>query len=178
LRTLVEAVFESQLFGSFLTGKVLKEITTKYAQGNVFLPWRVLQGIDLAINFTGGESLRKMEDLGSYEWGFLPSQAMIQLCAKELHQLGQHLIPFSKVDCQLGEMYQFDYEKMVRFLLLHFSLHEYAKRGSIESCITLDGAELTKDLCHLTFGVKITDPQAIAPRDGTPLACQEDGIAS
>jgi hypothetical protein len=180
LRMLVEAVFESQLFGSFLTGKVLKEITTTYARRNVFLPWKVLRSIDLAINgginFTGVEALRKVEDLGSYERGFLPSRAMIQLCAKQLHELGQHLIPFSKVDCQLGEMYQFDYEKMVRFLLLHFSLHEYAKRGSVELCITLDGAELTKDLCHLTFGVKITDPRAIDPRDGTPLACQEDGM--
>jgi hypothetical protein len=48
---------------------------------------------------------------------------MIQACAKELHQRWQHLIPFSKVDCQLGEMYQFNYEKM-SFLLSHFSLHE------------------------------------------------------
>jgi hypothetical protein len=73
---LVEAVFESQLFGSFLTGKVLKEITTKYARGKVFLPWKVLQSIDLAINgginFTGVESLRQVEDLGSYERGSYP----------------------------------------------------------------------------------------------------------
>jgi hypothetical protein len=64
---------------------------------------------------------------------------------------------------------------MVWFLLKICSLHKITQKRSVELCITLDGPELTKDLCHLSFGVKITDPRAINPRDGTPLACQEDG---
>ncbi len=38
------------------------------------------------------------------------------------------------------------------------------------------GAELTKDLCHLTFRVKVTDPRAINPHDTSPLSCAEDGV--
>jgi hypothetical protein len=66
-------------------------------------------------------------------------------------------------------MYQFDYEKMIRYILKTFSLQGIAERESVELCITLDGAELTKDLCHLTFGIKVTDPNAINPRDGSPF---------
>jgi hypothetical protein len=87
------------------------------------------------------------------------------------------LYPFEKVDCQLGEMYQFHYELFIRHLLKTFKLNDLAQRESIELCITLDGAELTKDLCHLSFGVKITDPRAIDPRDGTPLAYSQEGIS-
>jgi transposase-like protein len=132
LRVLVEAVFDSALFGSFATGKVIQEISTKYARQTVFLPWKVLRSIDLAINggmnFSGVEALRKAEGLAPYERGFLPSRTSIQSCAAQLHDLGQELIPFKKVDCQLGEIYQFDYEKVVRFLLRAFLLYDIAQR--------------------------------------------------
>ncbi len=42
---------------------------------------------------------------------------------------------------------------------------------AVKICIMLDGAELTKDLCHLTFGVKVTDPRVI-----DPLSYSEDGV--
>jgi hypothetical protein len=41
LHVIVESVFANKLFGSFSTGEVLKEISTKYAQGTIFLPWKV-----------------------------------------------------------------------------------------------------------------------------------------
>ncbi len=55
-------------------------------------------------------------------------------------------------------------------------MDEIAQQESIELPITLDGAELTKDFCHLSFGVKITDPHAIEPRDGTPLVYMKEGV--
>jgi hypothetical protein len=105
----------------------------------------------------------KVEEQGGHQHGMLPSRGSIQNCATQLHQLGQDLIPFEKVDCWLGEMHQFHFEKMVRFLLKVFSLREISLSEPVELCITLDGAELTKDFCHLTFGIKVTDPRAINP---------------
>ncbi len=134
------------------------------------------RAINGGINFTGLESLRKVEELEEYQKGFLPARSSVQQCAANLHLLGQSLIPFEKVECQLGEMYQFDYEKMIRYILKTFSLQGIAERESVELCITLDGAELMKDLCHRTFGIKVTDPSAIDPRDGSPLAYSEDGV--
>jgi hypothetical protein len=106
LHALVEVVFDKELFGSFAKQKVLKEISLKCAQRNVFLPWKVIRRIDLAINgginFNGNEALRKVEDLSAYQRGFLPSQQSVQLCSARLHDLGQELIPFERVNSQLG----------------------------------------------------------------------------
>ncbi len=55
-------------------------------------------------------------------------------------------------------------------------MDQIAQTEGVELCITLDGAELTKDLCHLTFRVKVTDLQAIDPQDGSPLSYNELGI--
>ncbi len=111
LHALVEAVFEMEIFGSFQTEKVLKEVSTKYARNTVFLPWKVLKSMDLAINgginFTGVEALRKIEGLADHQRGFLPSRSSIQKCAAQLHDLGQDLIPFGRVASQLGEMVNF-----------------------------------------------------------------------
>jgi hypothetical protein len=64
--------------------------------------------INGGVNFTGIEALKKVEELGNYQWGFLPSQTSLQGCAAKLHELGQDAIPFERVDYHLGEMYQFD----------------------------------------------------------------------
>lgn len=180
LFTLCEVIFDNNLFGAIPTERVLNKCTRMYCRRHVYLPWKVLQALDLSINgginYNGLEALRRVEGLRDYERGILPSRSSVQRCAKELHELGQELIPVKKVQSELGEMFQFDYEKMVRFILRAFSLHEIAQRERVELCITLDGAELTKDLCHLTFGIKVTDSRAIDPRDGCPLAYSEDGV--
>jgi len=180
LRALCEVIFEKELFGSHATEAVLKDVSLKYARRTIFLPWQILRSIDLAINgginLTGLESLRQVENLADYQRGYLPSRATVQRCASELHSLGQELIPITRVPCDLGEMYQYEFEKVTRYILKAFSLDHVAKSESVELCITLDGAELTKDLCHLSFGVKMTDSRAINPRYGTPLAYTEEGV--
>jgi len=66
-------------------------------------------------------------------------------------------------------MYQYDFKKFIRFTLIVFQLVDLAQRESVEMCITLDGAELCDGISHLTAGIKVTDPRAIDPRDGSPL---------
>jgi hypothetical protein len=165
LFALCEVLFDNNLFGAIPTERVLSQYTKMYCWRYVYLPWKVLQALDLSINgginYNGLEALHQVEGLRDYERGILPSRSSVQRCSKELHEVGQELIPVKKVRSELGEMFQFDYEKMVRFILRAFSLHEIAQRECVELCITLDGAELTKDLCHLTFGIKVTDSRAI-----------------
>ncbi len=112
-----------------------------------------MQSIDLAINeginYTGLEALWQVEELEDYQRGLLPGWTAVPNCAADLHALDQQVIPVNKVECNLGEMYQYNYEKVVRYLLKTFLLYDIAQQESIEMCITLDGAELTKDLCHL-----------------------------
>jgi hypothetical protein len=180
LRAVIEVVFDKELFGSTSTDHVKREQVRKYCRNTIFLPWKVLQGLDTSINgginYNGLEILRSVEQLQHYERGCLPSRSSVQRCADELHKLGQKLVPVTKQLCAVGELFAFNYGKMLRFILKTFSLYEIAQRDAVHICITLDGAELTKDLSHLTFGVKVTDSRAIDPRDGSPLSYNEDGV--
>jgi len=76
----------------------------------------------------------------------------------------------------LGEVYQYDFEKAVRFMLKAFGLYELAQCESVELNITLKGAEICDGLSHLTAGIKMTDGRAVDPTDGMPLSFSEDGF--
>jgi hypothetical protein len=181
LRVVCEALFDKCLFGVEATTLMLQELSRKKifdVHKKKFLPWKVLRAIDLSIggclNYSGVDALRSVEGLERYERGILPSRSSIQRAAYALNDLGDTIIPFERKECELGECYQYNYEKYIRFLLKTFKLHEIAQRESVELCFTLDGAELYKGIQHLTAGVKITDARAIDPKDGTPLC--SDGV--
>jgi hypothetical protein len=180
LQAVIEVVFDQELFGSTSTDHVKREQVRKYCRNIIFLPWKVLQCLDTSINgginYNGLEILWSVEQLQHYERSCLPSRSSVQHCADELHKLGQKLVPVTKQLCAVGELFAFYYAKMLHFILKTFSLYEIAQRDAVHICITLDGAELTKDLSHLAFGVKVTDSRAIDPRDGSPLSYNEDGV--
>ncbi len=121
LRAVSEALFNNEIFGSAATEKVLKEINRDYARKFLFLPWKVLKALKMAINgginYTGLEALRKVEGLEEFERGFLQSRGPVQRCAAELHEFGQTVIPVRKVASGVGEAFEFEYEKMLRYLL-------------------------------------------------------------
>jgi hypothetical protein len=118
------------------------------------------------------EALQSVGGLGRYERGVIPSRATIQCCAYKLHSLGQETIPFHKKESELGECFQYDYEKLVRFILKSFSLYEIAQTESVELCITCDGAELSDGLSHLKAGIKITDSRVFDPQTGLPQSSE------
>jgi hypothetical protein len=158
LRTICEAVFDNAIFGIDVTKVALSELYKKYffaEQRERFAPWKVLKAIDLSsvggLNYNGIEALRTLEGLGLYERGVLPSRSQIQRASYELHDIGQTMIPFCKKESQYGEMFQYDYEKFIRFILKTFQLSEVAQRETIELCITLDGVELCT-VNHEHFG--------------------------
>ena len=84
------------------------------------------------------------------------------------------IIPFSKMESQHGEMFQYVFERFLRFLLKTFQLDEIAQEESVELSITLDGTELCICISHLTAGIKITDGRAIDPQTGVPLCTADD----
>jgi hypothetical protein len=45
----------------------------------------------------------------------------------DMYDVGQEIVPIILVDCSLGEMYQFDYERMLYLFLKAFGLHEAAQ---------------------------------------------------
>jgi hypothetical protein len=67
------------------------------------------------------------------------------------------------VECPLGEMYQFDYERKLRLILISFGLETVAQISNVEKSILLDRAELCDNKSHMTAGVKVTDKRAVDP---------------
>jgi len=183
LRTVCDCIFGAAVFGATATKAVLSEVHKKYILAEhqrTFSNWRVLRAIDLSpvsgLNYNGVEILRSVEELGKYERGVLPSRSSIQKCSAELYQMGQELIPFHRKECALGEVYQYDFEKAVCFIVQTFGLYELAQRESVELNVTFDGAEICDGLCHLTAGIKMTDGRAVDPTDGMPLSFMEEGV--
>ncbi len=181
LRTICQALFENAIFGVDATKAALSEMYKKHffkEQRSLFAAWRVLRAIDLSavggLNYNRLETLRGVEDLEKYQRGVLPSRSSVQRAAYELHNIGQNIIPFERKECNMGEMFQYDYELFLRFILTTFQLDEIAQTESVELSITLDGAELCDGISHLTAGIKVTDSRAIDPRDGSPLCTVDD----
>jgi len=118
VRAVADVIFKNELFGAEPTRAVLKEIAAPFIRESVFVPWKIFRAMDLspsgAFNYQGLETLREIEDLENYERGVLPCSSLVKRCAYELHRLGDEYIPFKQVNCQLGELFQFDYERMLR----------------------------------------------------------------
>jgi hypothetical protein len=180
LRVVSDVLFKEEIFGSMATNEVVKDISKSYAQKYIFLPWKILRALDLSINgginYNGVKALRTIEGLQPYERGIIPSRATIQKCSAQLHEYAQSILPIKQKNSIHGELFEFDYEMMLRYLLRTFSLYDKAQQERVELCITLDGTELCKDLSHLSFGVKITDSRAVDPWDGMPLCQAQDGL--
>ena len=180
VRAVADLIFKNELFGAEPTRAVLKEIAAPFIRESVFVPWKILCAMDLspsgAFNYQGLETLREIEDLENCERGVLPCSSLVKRCAYELHRLGDECIPFKQVNCQLGELFQFDYERILRFMLKVFKIHEKAQCETVEFSFTLDGAVLTDHLSHLTAGLKVTDLDAVDPRTSIPISREEDGV--
>jgi hypothetical protein len=183
LRVICDALLQNCVFGVEATKTMLSDLYKRFyfqEQRNVFAAWKVLRSIDLSsvggLNYNGLETLRNVEELERYQRGILPSRSSVQKASYELHDIGQQVIPFEKKQCNIGEMYQYDYERFLRFILKIFQLEAIAERESVELSITMDGAELCDGISHLTAGIKVTDGRAIDPRDGSPLCMTMDEV--
>ncbi len=175
-QTICEALFEHAIFGIEETQVMLCEMFKRYffkEQRELFAPWKVLRAIDLSavggLNYNGIETLRSIECVEKYQRGILPARTSVQRASCQLHEIGQKLIPFERKQSDFGEMFQYDYEKFLRYILKTFKLDELAQTKTVELSITLDGAELCDGISHLTAGIKITNGRAIDPRSGIPL---------
>ncbi len=155
LRTLCDILFARAIFGVAVTAKVMKELYQKYffkQQCDLFAPWKVLSAIDTSVvgglNYIGLEPLPSCEDLDGYQRGILQLRSCVQKASYKLHEVGQCTILFHKKPSNMGEMYQFDFEFFVHYILKTFNLYEIAQRELVEHFLTLDGAKLCDQLSN------------------------------
>ncbi len=93
----------------------------------------------------------------------------MQRASYQLHEIRQNLNPSKRMQSDFKEMFQYDYEKFLRYILKPFKLDELAQTETVELSITSDGTELCDGVSHLTAEIKITDGRAIDPLSGIPL---------
>jgi hypothetical protein len=76
--------------------------------------------------------------------------------------------------------FEFDFLKKILFILKLYKLDEIAMddtQAPVNIAIMLDGADLSRNYTHVTYGIKIVDPRArIDPRTGLPIVV--DGLTA
>ena len=110
-----------------------------------------------------------------YGGGWLASEYYVSQAMREIEEAAADVIPFVSIQVPGVDGIQFDYASMVDYILKMFQLDEIAKdptQSPVMIAITLDGADLSRNIQHVTAGIKILDPRAIDPRSGLPIGVE------
>jgi hypothetical protein len=131
------------------------------------------------LNLSCIESIRKgVEVLQKREQGFMPSSSTVARVAKrlEIHAVNQYGFDIHERTTLHGPVYSFNIYNVIRQVCKAFELEleEFAATGSghppVQITYTMDGAQLTNELGHVTGGIKVVDPRAVDPLSGIPLS--------
>jgi hypothetical protein len=149
---------------------------------------QIAKVIDLSgslLNLSGYKALRKGvegDDDGKIErnGGWLTSPYHIMKAMKQVEAAADAVIPFvptiaSENDNGIDGV-QFDYGKLLAYILRLYGLHDVARdpnQPPVEFSITLDGADLSRNISHVTAGIKMNDRRAIDPLSGIPIGFQD-----
>jgi hypothetical protein len=71
---------------------------------------------------------------------------------------------------------QFDYGILLAYLLCLYKLNDVARdpyQPPIQFSITLDGADLSRNITHIMADIKINDPRAIDWVSGIPIGMEQ-----
>ena len=90
-----------------------------------------------------------------------------------MHDEMDKLCPYVSINEDGIDGVQFHYSKLLDFLLKIFHLDRIAREeGNVKIAITLDGADLSRNIQHVTCGIKIVDPRAVNPMTGIPIGLE------
>ncbi|CAB9505987.1 hypothetical protein SEMRO_250_G098940.1 [Seminavis robusta] len=186
LRSRAKALVEV-VFGYFLTTfpdffhDILLKKSSQLIRKERMQAWKFQRTMDLfatgGLNYEACNSLRSgVEELPkSSQDGVIPHGTTIARTAKQLEQHAEEDFGLSIVETinDHGPTLRFDFEIYLRMILAGFGLDHHAETGSLSEPVllahTLDGAQLTAHLGHVTAGVKIIDPRAVDPITGRNL---------
>lgn len=106
--------------------------------------------------------------------GFICHPKKVSAAMRSVNAAAQASIPFAHKWLDGGvECVQFDYEKLLTYSLKVFGLYDRAKQVSVMISPTLDGADISRNIQHVTAGVKFNDPNTIDPTSGLPIGLQD-----
>ncbi|CAB9529733.1 hypothetical protein SEMRO_2605_G332420.1 [Seminavis robusta] len=181
-KALVEVVFGYFLttFPDFFHDILLKK-SSQLIRKERMQAWKFQRTMDLfatgGLNYEACNSLRSgVEELPkSSQDGVIPHGTTIARTAKQLERHAEVDFGLTIVETinDHGPTLRFDFEIYLRMILSGFGLDQHAETGSLSEPVllahTLDGAQFTAHLGHVTAGIKIIDPRAVDPMTGRNL---------
>ena len=108
--------------------------------------------------------------------GFLASKYQVKKAMKIVEEHASEVIPYDVLNVDGIDGFKFDYERVLLYLIKLFKLEDAARdinQPPVQMSITLDGADLSRNVTHVTAGVKINDPRSIDPGSGLPIGVQD-----
>ena len=152
-----------------------------FLRRKVTLPYKFQRTIDTqptgGLNYESCNSIRSgVEELRKHQMGIIPCGTTIARTAQKLeqHAASEHGLAIEQTTTNHGPVFSFEFYNLIRLVIKSFGLQDYACTGSTAKPVmltyTLDGAQLTNELGHLTGGFKIVDPRAIDPLSGIAIA--------
>jgi hypothetical protein len=110
-----------------------------------------------------------------YGGGILASKYYVKKAMREIEDAAAEVLPYSFVNYEGIDGIVFEYDKMLDYIIKMFQLDGIARDANapkVQIAITLDGADLSRNITHVTAGIKIIDPRAIDPRSGLPIGME------
>jgi hypothetical protein len=100
----------------------------------------------------------------------IPCSADIKQAAKKVEEKAKAIIPFTIGQMKAGgEFVEFTPEQVIPLVVDAFGLREVSKLQPISLAQSIDGANLSKHLSHVTYGITVKDKAAMCPITGRPL---------
>jgi len=160
------------------------DLAVTWIRKEVYSPANVLRAMDMAggqLSIEGIEVLRTCETNGTkyYRNSILPCSAEIRRVGAEVEKFAQALIPYQHGILDTGGEYvEWVPEQMMSMVIKGFGLEQQAKERSIMIHQAMDGAQLSKNITHVTYGFKMADRGALCPFSKKPLFGGNDNEAS
>jgi len=151
------------------------ELAVSSIRKDVYSPANVLRAMDMAggqLSIEGLEVLRSCETKGTkyYRNSILPCSADIRRVGAIVEEFAKTVIPYRHGTLDTGgEFVEWVPEEMIAMVIKGFGLEEQAKNRSITIHQAMDGAQLSKNITHVTYSFKMADRGAFCPFSKKPL---------
>ena len=127
----------------------------------------VLRKVEFGCDNETSNLLRKKGDLNNW----LASRNRIIDAMSRVEAYARNVIPYSAVDPN-GPLdgVVFEFLPLLTYVLKTYKLYEITTTiGGVCIAVTLDSADLSRNITHVTAGIKIVDPRAVDPISGIPI---------
>jgi hypothetical protein len=159
------------LRGKFLLWDFCLKIQATNPYRNAMELARVIHLGSGQLNLSGFELLRKgiegdVNGRVRYEGGWLITKYYLQQEHFKVYAATQLVIPFQKIPTTNLDCFTLKISKMLIFLLEIFQLADIVSdpfQPAVQLACTLDGADISKFVIHVTAGIKKLDPRTIDP---------------